>query len=362
MVQQSNPEPAVQFPPLAHFMSRFFAWATDGLLLLVVWQIITAICSMFPIGIVRYRYPAGAIFLIAYFGIMNSKICGGQTLGKRLFKAAVRNQSNQPIGWGRSTIRSMILAAPVLLLDQVLPAFANPGLAWLLSWLFFGVGGTILYTMIFNHRAGQGIHDLLLGTYVVNLAGKPIHSFPTTPRIHYVISTLWLSIVAVASLVPILLASSYFNSDRADQPPPPDCLAPMEDDSVILFSNVTHTAYRSIDGGMTWNRDKTVDQVSGLPCEWGWPAALNTEPPVTFYYMEDLGIYQSLDRGETLTLVPLELGEDLPSAVSTPFNTLIVSIGGGDLWVRRPSGVWIQYKERASELRLEPVPERRIDQ
>lgn len=52
--------------------------------------------------------------------------------------------------------------------------------------------------MIFNRKGKQGIHDMLLGTYVVYLPGKPIESFPTTPRIHWTITYVWFGISAIA--------------------------------------------------------------------------------------------------------------------------------------------------------------------
>jgi hypothetical protein len=65
--------------------------------------------------------------------------------------------------------------------------------------------------MIFNLKARQGIHDLLLGTYVVHLPEKPIKSFPTTPRIHWLVTSAWIGLVAIGTLVMSLLAPSLIS-------------------------------------------------------------------------------------------------------------------------------------------------------
>lgn len=343
-----NSEPIFTFPPIAGFWRRFLAWLIDCLLLGAIWPIADMLLS--PL-----------LVMIAYFGILNSKISGGRTIGKWLFRIAVRNKNNEPIGLVRSFIRSIVLTMPILFLGSVMQTFNNRVIAWSLFLLFFGLGGAILYTMIFNREARQGIHDLLVGTYVVHLPGKPIGSFPTTSRVHYKNAGLWVGFVAIIGLTlvwigPHLLDAYWANAPR--RPLPYDCLALMKDKSVVALSNVTYTAYRSNDGGITWSRDTTIDaKQSTLDCSWDWPATVGTEPPINFYYMEDLGIYQSLDDGETLAFTPVDLGEGdiTPEAVVTSFDTLIVSVGGGNFWLRLPSGEWIQYKEKSPALLLEPV-------
>jgi hypothetical protein len=89
-----------------------------------------------------------------------------------------------------------------------LPAFQNYVAAWFLTVLVFGLGGAIIYTMIFNRKTRQGIHDLLLDTYVVHLPGKPIESFPISSRIHLAVISIWIGFVAVGTLASALIAPS----------------------------------------------------------------------------------------------------------------------------------------------------------
>lgn len=209
---QSVPlEPIFTFPPIAGFWRRFFAWLIDTIILGVIGQIIGITFSSFFFSIGPYGRPIGLLFVIPYFGIMNSKIGGGQTLGKRWMKIAVRNKGNEPIELWRSLVRITLLALPPLFNGWSIPIFQNYIVSWVIALLVFGLGGAILYTMIFNRRARQGIHDLLLGTYVVHLPGKPIESFPETSQIHRIVTSSWIGIVAIGTLVLSLVAPSIIS-------------------------------------------------------------------------------------------------------------------------------------------------------
>lgn len=210
-VEQVASEPFFTFPPISRFWRRFLAWLIDVLILGVIGQIIGVLFSPFLFSIGPYGRPIGLLFTIPYFGIMNSKIGGGQTFGKRIMKIAVRNKDNEPIELWRSIIRISLLAIPSLFNQWSIPIFQNPVVVWFLSLIIFGLGGAILYTMIFNRKARQGIHDLILGTYVVHLPEKPIESFPTTPRIHWIVTSVWIGIVAIGTLAGSLIAPSLIS-------------------------------------------------------------------------------------------------------------------------------------------------------
>jgi hypothetical protein len=127
---------------------------------------------------------------------MHSSIGGGQTIGKRLLRIAVRGRNNRPIRTGRSFLRISILAVPAIFNGWQLPMFQTPLALLLLTVIVFGFGAAILYTMVFN-RARQGLHDLICGTYVVHLPGKPIETFPQTARVHWAISAVLVGLAVV---------------------------------------------------------------------------------------------------------------------------------------------------------------------
>lgn len=206
--QQIPAVPVYTFPPIAGFWRRFLAWLVDSLLLGVTGQVIGLLFSSYLFSIGPYGRPIGLLFIIPYFGILNSKIGGGQTIGKRVLKIAVRNKNNEPIGLGRSILRILLLAVPAFLNGWNIPIAQNRVVGWFLYLLIFGLGGVILYTMVFNRKTRQGIHDLLLGTYVVHLPGQPIEMFPSASPIHRIISAAWIGITAIAALALVFITPS----------------------------------------------------------------------------------------------------------------------------------------------------------
>lgn len=212
MTIEGPTQDAPTIPPVAGFWRRLAAWLVDTLILGLIGQLISLLFSTLLFQIGPYGRPLGLLLILPYFGVMNSKIGGGQTIGKRLMKIAVRDESNSPISLARSLGRITLIALPALFNGWALPIFESPVLSWFVSLLVFGLGGSIVYTMVFNRKARQGIHDLLAGTYVVNLAGKPIAALPKSAQIHKVVVGTWVSIIGIATvlmafLVPSLTAS-----------------------------------------------------------------------------------------------------------------------------------------------------------
>jgi uncharacterized RDD family membrane protein YckC len=202
-------EPMFQYPPIAGFLQRLVAWIVDTFLLGIVGQILGWSLSFIWFQIGPYGRTVGLFFIVPYFGLMNSRIGNGQTLGKRLLKIAVRDRENKPISVGRSLLRISILAIPAILNQWALPIFQVTVLQWLLTVFVFGVGAAIFYTMVFNRRTRQGLHDLVCGTYVVQLTGKPIEAFPQTARIHWVISGVLVALAVVIATVTSVIGSSF---------------------------------------------------------------------------------------------------------------------------------------------------------
>ncbi|OGO29033.1 MAG: hypothetical protein A2136_09140 [Chloroflexi bacterium RBG_16_54_11] len=209
--QETTPRPIFTFPPITSLWRRLFAWLVDVLIIGIIGILIGAVFGSYLRSIGPYGRLIGLIVVICYFGIQNSKIGHGQTLGKKLLKIAVRDKNDQYISFGRSVVRILIIYVPVLVNGWSLPIFQNRFSSWLLSVLLFGLGGAILYTMVFNRITRQGLHDLLLGTYVVYLPGEPVETYPTSSRLHWTVSGVWIGIVALGTLVITIIAPSIIS-------------------------------------------------------------------------------------------------------------------------------------------------------
>ena len=113
------------------------------------------------------RFIGGAIAL-AYFGILNSRIGRGQTLGKRVLGIRVVDANATTIGLSRSTLRAFVLLLPITLNGVYLPIMeSTPLVTGAVSLCVFGLGGALIYLFLFNRRTRQSIHDLAARTFVV---------------------------------------------------------------------------------------------------------------------------------------------------------------------------------------------------
>jgi uncharacterized RDD family membrane protein YckC len=111
----------------------------------------------------------GFIIALLYFGILNSTTFNGQTLGKKIFNIKVVNINNDTISILRSFTRYSILGIPFFLNNANFTANALTSY-WIypLSLILFGGIAAIIYLYIFNRTTRQSLHDLIVGTYVVN--------------------------------------------------------------------------------------------------------------------------------------------------------------------------------------------------
>lgn len=136
---------------------------------------------------------------LSYFGVLNSRVGGGMTLGKRVFNLKVVNSRGEPIGVGRSMLRTTIVTVPFLLNGaQLSAALILSSAGFLISMVVIGGSLATLYLYIFNGRTRQSLHDLICGTFVVNAGAEQTALAPLWRPHLAVIATLF----ALAALLP----------------------------------------------------------------------------------------------------------------------------------------------------------------
>jgi uncharacterized RDD family membrane protein YckC len=190
-------KPDFTFPPIAGFWRRILAFIIDILIIGIFGQIITWPLSGFWFKVGPYGGIVGLFLLLVYFGLTYSKIFKGQSIGKRIVKIAVRGKDNNPISLGRSLLRASILAIPFMLNGWALPFLNVTAIKLMVGFIVFGVGAAIAYTMLFNQRSRQGIHDMICGTYVVHLGREPLEIFPLSSKKHWVVSGALIAVVII---------------------------------------------------------------------------------------------------------------------------------------------------------------------
>jgi len=154
---------------IANFWRRIGALFVDTLILGLVGFLLGLALESTFVQIGGWGRLIGFSIALAYFGLMNSKLFNGQTIGKRLLKLRVVDSNNQTIPLIKSVLRYIVLAAPFSLNGA---QFSNEALLsyllYPLSMIVFGGLFSIIYLYIFNRVTRQSIHDLAVGSLVVN--------------------------------------------------------------------------------------------------------------------------------------------------------------------------------------------------
>lgn len=142
----------------------------------------------------------GIAVALAYFGILNSRIGGGASLGKRLIGLRVVHGSGAKIGLGCSILRAAVLAIPVYLNGWM---FDLPPLSHAAEIAFFTIDAALvfgvllanLYLYIANRSTRQVLHDLVAGTYVVYAPGGAVEA--RMARVHRIVVGVWFALVLI---------------------------------------------------------------------------------------------------------------------------------------------------------------------
>ena len=155
------------YRPISGFWCRLLAVIIDGLLLGLAGYICGLMFFTQLALLGGWGRLIGFLIALAYYGIFNSAMGKGQTIGKRLMKIEVVNRSGQHISLTRSLLRYVILGLPFFLNGVLIPprVMMSP-VGYAIGFIVFGFGGAIIYLYLFNRRTRQSLHDLATGTFV----------------------------------------------------------------------------------------------------------------------------------------------------------------------------------------------------
>ena len=203
-------------PIICGFWRRLFAFVIDVTILGVVGIGIGALFydSLAELG--GWGRLLGFSVALLYFGLLNSSICGGQTIGKRILKIKVINIDQKTISVPKSILRFMILGIPYFLNGALIPPeiLINTFVSLLLGIVVFFGCGAIIYLFIFNRNTRQSLHDLITGTYVVNISSEA--ALPAEPiwKGHLaIVGTLFVAVIVLITIVIPKFASKEPFSD-----------------------------------------------------------------------------------------------------------------------------------------------------
>lgn len=208
MTTESNtPNPQI----IASFWRRLGAFFLDCLVLGMAGITVGFFLADELVSLGAWGRLLGFSVALIYFGILNSNITGGRTLGKRLLGIKVATKDGTPLSASKSFLRFLPLGAPWFLNNAQFPESV------LLSfWIYafsiavFGIGLSVIYLYVFNRRSRQSLHDLLVGSYVVASDSTGPITAPAVGRVH---------LAACAVLIMVSGIAPYLSKNLADNEP-----------------------------------------------------------------------------------------------------------------------------------------------
>ncbi|GAB3097721.1 RDD family protein [Lysobacter terrae] len=212
-MEVSTEETPVAAPCAAGFWRRSIAFIVDALVLGIVgalagWALFDEFARMGG-----YGRALGFVVALAFFGVMNSALCGGQTLGKRLLGVRVVGKGGSLLSLPQSLLRYTVLGVPFFLNGAPLDTtvLLSP-MGYVLSLVIFGGMLSILYLYVFNRHGRRSLHDLVVGSSVVT-ALTPVATVRPAKvwGVHLVVVGLLLAAAtAVPAFTGRLARSEYF--------------------------------------------------------------------------------------------------------------------------------------------------------
>lgn len=198
---------------IANFWSRLGAIFVDLLIVGAVGYVLGIFLFDTLARLGAYARIVGFVIAVSYFGILNSRIGNGQTLAKRWLGLRVVDGRGLCLSLPRSLLRYTVLGLPFFL--NFLPVdFGVTALfaETLISIILFGGMFSIFYLYLFNRRTRQSLHDLVVGTYVVNVNPPGLRLPPVTLwRGHLmVVGLIALFVLVTPSLVRIVTRQANF--------------------------------------------------------------------------------------------------------------------------------------------------------
>jgi uncharacterized RDD family membrane protein YckC len=263
--------PAIEVFQIAGFWKRSLAGFVDGIIISIPLLIFAFVFRNIGYALGPYGRIVGYTVTISYWAFYNSTYRNGQTKGKKLFKIAVVDGEGNPLTLRKSFLRAAILGVIALFNGWAIPIFQNPIVAFFVTIVVFGGGSSLFYSFIFNRTTRQGIHDLAVNSYVVQLSTSMSDAVPPEfPKLHQWImyGIFGLSVLlAIVGLFPSITSfgDATLTTELEEVRQLQMILERREDIHTAGVSRVTRTSFSS--GSML--QDLNIEVWAKTPCRNG---------------------------------------------------------------------------------------------
>ncbi len=200
--QSEQASAVIEASTIAGFWRRLAAFFIDCIILGVPTLLLGLAAYDWAVNLGQAGKLVGFTVALLYFGLLNSRLNHGQTLGKKIFGIRVVDRNGEMLSPARSILRFLVLWVPFFLNGLWIEAAEAPGmlvylLGVFLAFVVFGGLGTIIYLYIFNRRTRQSLHDLVVGSFVLRGLEQAVPTELATPRLHLIVATCWLVLALI---------------------------------------------------------------------------------------------------------------------------------------------------------------------
>lgn len=209
---ESTPE-SREVVTIAGFWRRLLALLIDSIVLGIFGIILGFLFFDQLAGLGVCGRVIGFSIALLYFGLLNSRVGKGQTVGKRIMKIKVVRRHGHCITVTRSFLRYSVLGVPYFLNGAMIPpSILTTPIGGIIYLLIFGLGGATIYLYIFNRKTRQSLHDLIAGTYVVRFRSSAELNVSPIWKGHLYITAayLLLSIMLPVVVAPLVTSKEPF--------------------------------------------------------------------------------------------------------------------------------------------------------
>lgn len=185
---------------------RIGAFILDSIALGLIGQLIGLFANDYFATLNHQGLLVGLVISFIYFSVGYSKFTKGQTIGKRIIKLKVVDSKNAYLSISKSILRAAIITIPYFLLNYPLPFIIEDSpLNFYKSLILLVFLLCIILFVFFNKSTRQSFHDLLVGSYVVEVNSDSVKA---TPQVNQKVLTIFygtmggLLVIAVLFLRP----------------------------------------------------------------------------------------------------------------------------------------------------------------
>lgn len=233
---------------ISGFWRRIGAFAVDTFILAIVGIGLGLILEKQFVQLGGWGRFVGFFIALSYFGVLNSRVFDGQTVGKKLVNIRVVGGDNESIDLIRSFARYSVLGVPFFLngaqfTDDAMASF------WIypISLIVFGGLLSVAYLYIFNRVTRQSVHDLAAGTYVVNAESEK-SDIGAFWRPHFVVVA---ALLVASAFLPVFTSQLTQNEPFKDLLSAQTALIEHPSVTYVGVSSGTSTSFSKSDGTNT---------------------------------------------------------------------------------------------------------------